>query len=705
MAILKNTIVDDTGFVTLPSGSTGQRPASPSTGMIRYNTTTSETEYYNGVTSNWESFVQEVFPTVNRATGGSRTVVNGNFIHTFTYDLVHNSIVEATATHNDANWRTMKTFTAPLTGKIDVRFTAYISSGTYYWAYRIRKNASTVIGSGTYAGGPFWASDTSTVHGYAKFISRDNVVTAGDSITVEMISSGGDGTPVTGNGQTLYLKDLLVYQTAQQFIPENDGVVEVLVVGAGGGGGADVGGGGGGGQVLYSSTFKVVANTATDITVGDGAYSATPNQYGPTGRSSSASNSLNTLTALGGGGGSGRTGGGPNPNTGWTGGGGAHEYANTSGNGGYAGGDSAGKQTATNGCGGGGGAGGVGIAGTTSQGGRGGPGIAYNMTGRSVFYGAGGGGCYYSTTNTALAGLGGRGQNDTRGRGGVEAAGADRIFGIDGQNDVGAGGGGGPTSGSEANAGKGGSGIVIVRFPAVTSNETLGTAGNPAVNGLALLAAGKPSGIYYIQPSGGASIQCYVDNDTDGGGWVLIHKHNSNGSSSDLGDRTDSGFNLIGLQSPSFYNDTRGEVAIAPLTFMNSTSFATWKASTPTFGSGRAKVFWHRQTADQTSGKLAYYTTDKSSSGDRITMAFTYYKWNNRQGYFLDDAFNGASHGLCIGDWDSNYSGAQHICINRFCCGTPNGGLWMNGTGWKLEDDVVDTSFGGNEFALLGWAR
>ena len=39
MAILKNTTVNDTGFLQLPAGSTAQRPAG-STGMIRVNTNT-----------------------------------------------------------------------------------------------------------------------------------------------------------------------------------------------------------------------------------------------------------------------------------------------------------------------------------------------------------------------------------------------------------------------------------------------------------------------------------------------------------------------------------------------------------------------------------------------------------------------------------------------------------------------------------------
>jgi hypothetical protein len=51
MATLKNLTVDDTGFIKLPSGTTAQRPGSPSAGMMRYNTSTGVTEYYDG--SNW----------------------------------------------------------------------------------------------------------------------------------------------------------------------------------------------------------------------------------------------------------------------------------------------------------------------------------------------------------------------------------------------------------------------------------------------------------------------------------------------------------------------------------------------------------------------------------------------------------------------------------------------------------------------------
>jgi hypothetical protein len=48
MATLKNTTVNDTGFLTLPNGTLAQRPSSPTLGMMRYNSTIARTEVYNG---------------------------------------------------------------------------------------------------------------------------------------------------------------------------------------------------------------------------------------------------------------------------------------------------------------------------------------------------------------------------------------------------------------------------------------------------------------------------------------------------------------------------------------------------------------------------------------------------------------------------------------------------------------------------------
>ncbi len=82
MAQLKNTTISDTGNLSLPAGTTAQRPGSPVAGMIRYNTTPSETEYYDGAA--WR-ILSDSNPI---ATGGTvtDTVIGGVAyrIHTFT---------------------------------------------------------------------------------------------------------------------------------------------------------------------------------------------------------------------------------------------------------------------------------------------------------------------------------------------------------------------------------------------------------------------------------------------------------------------------------------------------------------------------------------------------------------------------------------------------------------------------------------------
>ena len=54
MATLQQTVIDDTGFIRLASGTTGERPGTPATGMLRYNTTLATPELYNG--STWVRF-------------------------------------------------------------------------------------------------------------------------------------------------------------------------------------------------------------------------------------------------------------------------------------------------------------------------------------------------------------------------------------------------------------------------------------------------------------------------------------------------------------------------------------------------------------------------------------------------------------------------------------------------------------------------
>lgn len=87
MATLKNTTINDTGYFQLPSGTTAQRPASPVTGMVRWNTTLTQAELYNGTT--WTALTSSI-PSVY-ATASLYAQLNDNKIYslnTLTADTV-----------------------------------------------------------------------------------------------------------------------------------------------------------------------------------------------------------------------------------------------------------------------------------------------------------------------------------------------------------------------------------------------------------------------------------------------------------------------------------------------------------------------------------------------------------------------------------------------------------------------------------------
>lgn len=252
--------------------------------------------------------------------------------------------------------------------------------------------------------------------------------------------------------------------------------VEVLMVGGGGGGGGDNSGGGGAGGVIYygaespnlASVLSLTAATYP-IVVGNGGS-------GSPAVNTQASNGQNTtfagLTAIGGGyGATGDGGTGYNGNNGGSGGGGASEgTSGTAGagdqpgsaDGGYG---NAGGNSANGAGGGGGGAGGVGEAGNvrgSQLGGDGGQGVQYSISGEAAWYAAGGnGGNENSNFNQRPRVNGIGGQTNATGSSGT-------TNGIDGTGS----GGGGVTHSTSTNSpsgtygGKGGDGIVIIRYAA-----------------------------------------------------------------------------------------------------------------------------------------------------------------------------------------------------------------------------------------------
>jgi hypothetical protein len=81
-SINTNPQLSGTGSLKIPVGTTGQRPASPAVGMLRYNTTTGYFETYSG--SGWGSIatppaITTVTPSTYNGESGTSFTINGSF--------------------------------------------------------------------------------------------------------------------------------------------------------------------------------------------------------------------------------------------------------------------------------------------------------------------------------------------------------------------------------------------------------------------------------------------------------------------------------------------------------------------------------------------------------------------------------------------------------------------------------------------------
>jgi hypothetical protein len=212
--------------------------------------------------------------------------------------------------------------------------------------------------------------------------------------------------------------------------------VEYLIVGGGGGGGAayDTGSAGGGGAgLVLTGTFNTTPGTTYSLTVGDGGNGGTGTKlstpYETSGVDGSSS-AFSSITALGGGGGSlSRV------NSEFQGLGGSVASGLVAPTGGYGAGNQAGGD---NGGGGGGNTTAGGSVDLTPQKSQiGGAGLASSISGTNVTYGTGGaGGLVYSSAN-----------------------------GVDGPHNTGNGGSGATSVSADAKSGgKGGSGLIILKY-------------------------------------------------------------------------------------------------------------------------------------------------------------------------------------------------------------------------------------------------
>ena len=235
----------------------------------------------------------------------------------------------------------------------------------------------------------------------------------------------------------------------------------MLVAGGGGGGGKESGGGGAGGMI---DTYIDVPDGSHSVVIGLGGQGGYGGYKERDNGLNGTNSSFRTLTAIGGGGGGG-TAREIAPGNGGSGGGAGHGIPPGTGVSGQ--GNRGGSYSNSQGSSGGGGAGGVGGDQVgLSRGGHGGPGRYSDISGTNTAYAGGGGGCLNTGygTEDSRQGQGGVGGGGKSGKGDkVITAGSP----VNGVNGLGGGGGSGGWDGdwfSGQTGGKGGSGIVIIRY-------------------------------------------------------------------------------------------------------------------------------------------------------------------------------------------------------------------------------------------------
>ena len=304
--------------------------------------------------------------------------------------------------------------------------------------------------------------------------------------------TGQSVTTLSGTTKTemfQYDEIVTVYSNARIRVATK-GRFDILLVGGGGAGGAsDSGGGGGGGGVVYLQNVSVEPGDY-DVVIGSGGvYDVGLNRYSRYEGFNGGDTSVFGFTAYGGGGGSkgcsgafGASGGGAGA---W--GGGTSRYGITGAGSCSGGGAAYGAQGFAGGSctnighwyaygGGGGGAGCVGGTGMrfyaseadTGVAGGGGAGVACAITGKELYYGGGGGGGATSALRPALGGSG------VGGNGGVASDPSGSKFSATDGMDFRGGGGGGQAGHGSGSIGRGGSGVVILRYRAeITENLSL----------------------------------------------------------------------------------------------------------------------------------------------------------------------------------------------------------------------------------------
>ncbi len=407
---LSNTIRINSA-VTIPSGTTAERPANPAIGTTRYNTDTDCLENYTA--TGWLK-VSIPLPTITSISG---TIYAG---------------VASTLTFAGTKFGT---------GQGVVTFISGATSATVNVTPSSDSALSVSVPAAIYG-----LSGGTSVD--IKFTNSDNGVSNTIAKTVQSLPTGG--TITTASGYRYH-----TFNSSSDFVVPSGftATADYLVV-AGGGGGGRYGGGAGAGGYRSVTGYSLSAST-TSITIGAGGAGWVGDAQSGGNGGTGGNSSFGAITVSNGGGGGGNYGnptgsggasGGSGGGAGTSNGGGSLSGGSGTSGQGNAGGSATGNPGVSHG-GGGGGASVAGASGTST--GQGGNGSTW-LNGTTY---AGGGSGSQITTNLA-GGTGGGGTGFTHG--------VARTSAIDGVANTGGGGGGGRDN--APSAGNGGSGIVIIRY-------------------------------------------------------------------------------------------------------------------------------------------------------------------------------------------------------------------------------------------------
>ncbi|QZI94451.1 hypothetical protein MelnitzEXVC044M_171 [Methylophilales phage Melnitz EXVC044M] len=428
-AAVSDTANTSTGAFDIPSGTTAQRPGSPSAGYTRFNTNLGVMENYDG--SSWLK-VSSALAVLSSVTGNIINTAANSLTLAGTGFLTANLVVSFTPSGGSAT-------TVTVTPSSDTAATVAVPSGIY------GQSAGVVIGVKVTNSD---SSSSATINKTVLALPSGGTVTTSGSTRIHTFNSSGTLTIPTG------------YSLTAQVLMAAGG-------GGGGTGGGEGGGGGAGGLLWYSGSTvdgkspnggTVTLNANKTIVIGAGGNGAS--QYGVNGGNGTAGSNT-TVTgltnALGGGIGGNYPDNAVGAGNGTDGGSGGGAGANNSGNGysrtggsGTSGQGNDGGDGVTSGgifCGGGGGgsktAGENGGTDGTGHGGDGGSGHLF-----SSLYGTGWG------SSGGVCGGGGANTN-----GGTDGVGGTHGGANNGNNASANTGGGGGASG-----GNGGSGTVVISY-------------------------------------------------------------------------------------------------------------------------------------------------------------------------------------------------------------------------------------------------